>query len=928
MTPLVLALLGSLLGLVTLGQPGILLGAAIGALAGAVIVLSGRLHRLEQRVELQLAAEARLRAGAKPSAPAEAASKPTVAPESERSREPLVVPSTAAAIENVQEAPGAREPEAVSPRSAQQASARRPWDSPSASPRALEPSVLDRTLARVVQWFTTGNVPVKVGVVLSVFGVGFLVKEGIDRHWLVLPIEARLALVALFGVALLGLGWRLRVRAPVYALSVQGGGVAVLYLTIYASFAIYHLLPAALAFAFLVVVTAAAVALAVLQGSLALAVLGIAGGFMAPVLASTGAGNHVALFGYYTVLNVAVVAIAWFKSWRSLNVLGFLFTFGIGTLWGANAYRPELFASTEPFLVLFTLIYVLIPVLFATRSAPRLHGFVDGTIVFGTPIVAFALQSRLLAGDELALAASAVGLAALYVGLATYLYRRHREALRVLVEAQLSLGVVFVTVAVPLALDARWTSAAWALQGAALVWLGFRQQRRLALAAGLVLQALSAAAFAEAGTFGTVDWPIFNGRYLGGLLLALAAGFSARLFDPVRNRPVASPLSVRLGKTVAIVLLLWGGWWWFASGFTEIDRLTSRLTLHVALAFGAATVWLAMGAAKATDWPRLNWLAVALWPLALFVAATDVLDLAHPAASFGWLVWPAVAVTMLSFLKARESEIGINRALHVLGFWLGAALLAWEAHWAVGRLGSGVWPEAAALVVGAAVVLGTLSWRGRIAWPLGAHVRVYVQACAGGVLAALLAATLFLNVKSPGAAAPLPYVPLMNPLELASVLALIALLKWLEAMKQIGSALARFAPQRAAIAALFAWFLVTMAVARAVHHWAGVPYDLDRLAASTTFQSALSIVWGIAGLAAMTIGARTGRRAVWIAGAVLMGIVVVKLFLVELGNSGTLARVVSFLGVGALLLVVGYFAPVPPRRAGDLPVGDGQRGEA
>ena len=64
---------------------------------------------------------------------------------------------------------------------------------------------------------------------------------------------------------------------------------------------------------------------------------------------------------------------------------------------------------------------------------------------------------------------------------------------------------------------------------------------------------------------------------------------------------------------------------------------------------------------------------------------------------------------------------------------------------------------------------------------------------------------------------------------------------------------------------------------------------------------------------AMVVGARSVRRAVWVAGAALMTIVVAKLFLVDLGNTGTLARVVSFLGVGVLLLVVGYFAPVPPR---------------
>jgi uncharacterized membrane protein len=142
---------------------------------------------------------------------------------------------------------------------------------------------------------------------------------------------------------------------------------------------------------------------------------------------------------------------------------------------------------------------------------------------------------------------------------------------------------------------------------------------------------------------------------------------------------------------------------------------------------------------------------------------------------------------------------------------------------------------------------------------------------------------------------------------------LFALLKWLAALEQQNPALDGAARTRPIVAGAAVWFLVTMTVARCVHHWGGVPYDLDSLAASTTFQSALSIVWGVAGLSAMVIGALSRRRGVWLVGAALMCVVVAKLFLVDLGNTGTLARVVSFLGVGVLLLVVGYFAPVPPR---------------
>ena len=102
-----------------------------------------------------------------------------------------------------------------------------------------------------------------------------------------------------------------------------------------------------------------------------LAVLGVSGGFLAPVLASTGGGSHVMLFSYYAVLNAGVLGIALYKAWRPLNVLGFVFTFGIGAVWGARFYRPELLESTEPFLLLFFLQYVVIAVVFALKQAPQ-----------------------------------------------------------------------------------------------------------------------------------------------------------------------------------------------------------------------------------------------------------------------------------------------------------------------------------------------------------------------------------------------------------------------------------------------------------------------------------------------------------------------------------------------------------------------------
>lgn len=101
---------------------------------------------------------------------------------------------------------------------------------------------------------------------------------------------------------------------------------------------------------------------------------------------------------------------------------------------------------------------------------------------------------------------------------------------------------------------------------------------------------------------------------------------------------------------------------------------------------------------------------------------------------------------------------------------------------------------------------------------------------------------------------------------------------------------------------------------RTAHHWGGVPFRLDALLDSMLVQAGLSLVWTLVALALMIGGHLRVRRELWLVGAALIAVVVAKLFFVELGNRGGLERIVSFIGVGVLLLVVGYFAPLPPQR--------------
>ena len=185
--------------------------------------------------------------------------------------------------------------------------------------------------------------------------------------------------------------------------------------------------------------------LAVAQDSLALAVLGASGGFLAPILASTGRRQPRALFSYYAVLNAGILAIAWFKAWRSLNLVGFAFTFVIGTAGASASTGPSTSPRTEPFLV------AVLPPLrrdpAPVRAPPGRTAstrYVDATLVFGVPLVAFGLQvglvhaHRVRRGVERARAGGALSRCS-----RGRLGRARGERLRLLAEAFLALGVVF-----------------------------------------------------------------------------------------------------------------------------------------------------------------------------------------------------------------------------------------------------------------------------------------------------------------------------------------------------------------------------------------------------------------------------------------------------------------------------------------------------
>ncbi|WP_417910447.1 DUF2339 domain-containing protein [Candidatus Electronema sp. PJ] len=787
-----------------------------------------------------------------------------------------------------------------------------------------QPSLEERLAAKVKAFFTEGNVVLRVGLLVLFFGVAFLLKYAADRN--VIPIELRLLGVAMGGIALLGFGWRQRLARPGFALLVQGGGIGILYLTIFAAFKLYHLVPSLLAFAVMLGLVVASTALALLQDSSPLALFGAAGGFLAPVLLSTGSGSHVALFSYYALLNSGILAVSWFKAWRSLNLLGFIFTLGIGAPWGLNSYRPEHFATAEPFLILFFLMFNAIGVLFAFRQPPNLRGYVDGTLVFGTPVICFSLQAGMVQKMPHGLAFSALAVSIFYVGLAFFLWNkgneRLRQGMRTLTEAFLALGIVFVTLAVPLALSGRWAAVTWAMEGAALIWVGIRQNRFLARSTGFLLQFAAGVRFLVDLIFydaAVSQLPVLNGAYLGAVIIALAAFFSSwQLYKADKLR--------RCEKWHHLLLFFWGCLWWFCAGRCEINRLFHYSTEdHINLLFTALSCVVLTRLAARLHWKTAAWPGLFL-PLFMVLMALERIDWQghqHLFANEGWLVWPLAFVLLHDCLRQgrnvlKERCLFIN---HIIGFLLLTLIVTAESSWLLHRLtaGEGVWKLIVWGLMPAGMVLLVHNRRLERFWPLADYVAVY-QRQASGIVAVFLWLWLLAGCfGNPGNAAPLPFIPVLNPLELSQIAVMLLLAWWtVRHRADVVAAEPSLAPVAEQVLAAFgagtAFIWLNAALARAVHHLAGVPFDFVTMLDSRLYQAAVSILWGLLALVLMVTADRRQSRSVWFIGTVLIGATVLKLFLIDLASSGTVERIISFISVGILVIVISYFSPLPPKK--------------
>ena len=408
----------------------------------------------------------------------------------------------------------------------------------------------------------------RIGIIAIFLGVTFFLKYAVDKEWI--GPAGRVLIAAAVGLGFLILGERLRKRYPSYAYGLTGGGIAVLYAAIwFASGNKYGLLSQPVAFALMAAVTATASLLAARYNALPIAVLGLIGGFLTPILLSTGVDNEIGLFTYIALLDLGVLALAYSKQWRSLNYMAFISTVLMFAAWMYRWYGTDgidKLWKTIFFLTLFFAIFALLAVLYNVVNR-RPTGWLDLAMVFSNALLYFGTSYELLDDNHHGiLGLFALLVSVFYMALGYFTYNRDRED-NLLILTFLGLAFLFAVLAVPIQFDQHWVTMGWAIEGVVMSWVGLRANDRTSRYAALVVFGIAVAHWfyvdmREFAYHANESFlPLLNRRALSCAVLVGALAAAVRVYKRTKSNVEDEERSMFVGlymlgaNTLAIILL-------------------------------------------------------------------------------------------------------------------------------------------------------------------------------------------------------------------------------------------------------------------------------------------------------------------------------------------------------------------------------------
>ena len=317
----------------------------------------------------------------------------------------------------------------------------------------------------------------RIGIAALLVGVSYFLKFAFDNNWI--GPAGRISIGLIAGIAIVI--WSERFRAKGYqafSYSLKAVGIGTLYLSLWAAFHVYSLIPSSVAFAMMLLVTAATSVMALSQDAQILAAFALVGGFSTPVLLSTGENREVALFTYVAILDIATLVLVTFRPWRRLLVMSYVGTLILYLGWYWRFYNGGPLELTLAYASLFFAIFAIAPLITLQpdgehpilAAIPAVLAFVNAGVYF---LEAYAMIQEV---NKVKMAWFALALAAVYIFLSRLVHARKMAAgtSEILYYLHLALAIGFITVAIPIRLDAHWITIGWFIEAGVLLWIANR----------------------------------------------------------------------------------------------------------------------------------------------------------------------------------------------------------------------------------------------------------------------------------------------------------------------------------------------------------------------------------------------------------------------------------------------------------------------
>lgn len=343
---------------------------------------------------------------------------------------------------------------------------RTPVAKPVSAPKPKQPGFFERNPD--LEKFIGENLMNKIGIAILVLGIGFFVKFAIDKNWINEIGRAFIGLLA--GGILIGIAHKLRKNFKAFSSVLVGGGLAVFYFTVAITFHEYHLISQTAAFLVMVAITGFAVALSLAYDKVELAVLAIIGGFVSPLLLSTGEGNYIVLFSYVLILNVGMLILAYFKKWRIVNIVSYVFTILLFGTWLTMKFSNQ-YAGALIFSTIFYLVFFAMNIINNIKENQKFNA-ADISILLSNTFLYYTAGMFILKdvqqGDFQGLFTAAI---AVFNFVFAYTLFRSNKADKTLVYLLIGLVLTFLSLAAPIQLEGNYITLFWSAEAVLLLWL-------------------------------------------------------------------------------------------------------------------------------------------------------------------------------------------------------------------------------------------------------------------------------------------------------------------------------------------------------------------------------------------------------------------------------------------------------------------------